>query len=320
MEMNFKRGYIVYKNDKSNFVIAAPHSGPALENATSRDDNSETVSTNCWKKFGGKMIISNMPRNRVLGVDFNRDIPTLTESTRAHGYFVKNIELDKIHEYRKRFAWVAKDEGEHFEKLSIYQNFWSDVSSGNPILFIHRAFPRMKFVPSIIDIISFEGKGVKLDKLNKVVKDLNKEYAPFLKKIETDYKKMILFEEKRLIFNTIKVFKTFDLNKIKGETKSGILKDIEKIKEYADDNFIRQLSNNFNAKTFLEAVDNALKNAPAPRITVEHAFNGSLAFGPQRKLFPTNKTIIEVEPSRLMNFWYPEVVAEILEKLLKRVH
>jgi hypothetical protein len=320
MEMNFKRGYIVYKNDKSNFVIAAPHSGPALENSTARDDNSETVSTSCWKRFGGKLIISNMPRNRIFGVDFNRDIPSLSESISAYDYFVKNKNLDKIHEFRKRYSWVAKNEGEHFEKLSIYQNFWADVSSGNPILFLHRAFPRMKFVPSILDIISFEGKGVKLDKLNKVVKELNKEYAPFLKKIEVDYKRMILFEEKKLVYKTIKIFKSFNLDKIKGETKVGILKDIKKIKEYADDNFIRQLSRDFCAKTFLEAIANALKNSPPPRITVEHAFNGSLAFGPHRKLFPTNKTIIEVEPSILMNYWYPEVVAEILEKLLKRVH
>ena len=131
---------------------------------------------------------------------------------------------------------------------------------------------------------------------------------------------MILFEEKRLIYNTIKTFKTFDINKLSGEIKEGIEKDIEKIKEYADDNFVRQLMRDFNPNTFLDAVNSALKNSPPPMITTEHVFNGSLAFGPKRKLFPTNKTIIEVEPSRFMNFWYPEVVADIIQKLLRRIN
>ncbi len=319
MEMRFKRGYIVYKNNKSNFVTVAPHSGPALENPTSRDDNSETVGSKCWNKFGGKFVVSNMPRNRILGIDFNRDIPSLNEAVGNYNSFVKNEDLDTINSYRKKYGWVSKNEGDYYDKLSIYQNFWADVDSGNPIVFLHRAFPRIKAIPSIIDIVTFKDEGTNKNKIRKIVADLNKEYAPFMKRLEFDYKKMILFEEKRLIYNTIKTFKTFNLSKIRGETKDGIMKDIEKIREYADENFMRALSQNFNPDTFLAAVDNALKNSPAPKITIENVFNGSLALGPKRKLFPTNKTILEIEPSRFMNFWYPETVAEIVGKLLKRI-
>ncbi len=320
MDIRFKRGYIVYKNSKSNFVTVTPHSGPALENPTSRDDNSETVGSICWKRFGGKFVVSNMPRNRVLGIDFNRDIPSLNEALNAYNLFNERSDANKINEYKKRYGWVARDEGDYYDRLSIYQNFWADVDAGDPIVFLHRAFPRVKAIPSIIDIITFQNEGVDKLKVEKIVADLNKEYAPFMKKLETDYKKMILFEEKRLIYNTIKTFKTFDINKLSGEIREGIEKDIDKIKEYADDNFVRQLMRDFNPNTFLDAVNSALKNSPPPMITIEHVFNGSLAFGPKRKLFPTKKTIIEVEPSRFMNFWYPEVVADIIQKLLRRIN
>ena len=96
--------------------------------------------------------------------------------------------------------------------MSIYQNFWADVDAGDPIVFLHRAFPRVKAIPSIIDVITFQNEGVDKLKVEKIVADLNEEYAPFMKKLETDYKKMILFEEKRLIYNTIKTFKTLSLS------------------------------------------------------------------------------------------------------------
>ena len=76
MDFKIKEGYLVYQTSRDP-VLVTPHSGPALEIATSRDDNSETVASLCWQKIGGTLIISNVSRKRMWGIDFNRDIPPI---------------------------------------------------------------------------------------------------------------------------------------------------------------------------------------------------------------------------------------------------
>src|SRR3989344_7513141 len=106
MKTEFKKGYIVYKN-KDDPVFVVPHSGPALEIATSRDDNAETVASLCWKKDGGVLIVSGIPRKREWGIDFNRDIPNFDSALNAYNKF--DEDSDKIFEYKKKYAWIAFD-------------------------------------------------------------------------------------------------------------------------------------------------------------------------------------------------------------------
>src|SRR3989338_5097901 len=103
MISEFYRGFSVYKNSENGIVIVAPHSGPALETTTSRDDNSETVASLCFKKMGGTLIISNMSRKRYWGIDFNRDIPSKETATKMFDMFSKeNNNVEALYEYRKQ--------------------------------------------------------------------------------------------------------------------------------------------------------------------------------------------------------------------------
>ena len=58
MRTDFKRGYTIYRDTEKEPFIIAPHSGPALDVVTSRDDHSETVASLCWKRIGGTLIIT----------------------------------------------------------------------------------------------------------------------------------------------------------------------------------------------------------------------------------------------------------------------
>ena len=320
MEFVFKRGFLVYKDGKRNLSIACPHAGPALEQANSRDDNSETVASLCWKSIGGKLIIGNMPRKRLYGIDFNRDIPSFKLAKEYFNVFKVEKDYNKIYEFRKKYAFVSMDERDYENRLGIYQNFWDEVSESKNILLVHRAFNRMKAYPSIIDFVTFKGKGIKKKIIDKIVLKVNKKYKTFFESIEGPYKQFIYFESQRFVANIIENYKGFTFNKFSDEIKHAFLQDLEKIKRYASPYLVKRLEDNFTHHNYLECVKNALSNAPYPILTVENVFDGSLALGPERKLFPVkNKTIIEVEGSYFMNFWYTNKTAEIIRDVVDKL-
>jgi len=320
MEFIFKRGFLVYKDTKKDIAIACPHSGPALEQPTSRDDNSETVASLCWKLMGGKLVIGNMPRKRLYGIDFNRDVPSFKMAKDNFNVFKIEKDTNKLYEFRKKYAFVAMDERDYENRLSIYQNFWDEVGDCKNILLVHRAFNRMKAYPSIIDFVTFKEKGIKRKVIDKVVDKTNKKHKLFFEKISNPYKQFILFESKRFVSNVIESYKGFNLNKFSEEIKNSFFKDLEKIKIYASPYLVKRLEENFTHHNYIECVKNALSNAPYPITTVENVFDGSLALGPERKLFPVRKkTIIEVEGSYFMNFWYPQKTAEIIRDVVGKL-
>jgi len=320
MEFIFRRGFLVYKDSNKNLAIACPHSGPALENATSRDDNSETVASICWKLMGGNLIIGNMPRKRLYGVDFNRDIPSFSMAKEHFNVFKSGKDYNKIYEYRKKYAFVAMDENDYESRLKIYQSFWGEIGGCKNILLVHRAFNRMKAYPSIIDFVTFKEKGIKKKVIDKIVTKVNKKYKLFFEKIEHPYKDFILFESQRFVANIIENYGSFNFNKFSEEVKGSFRKDLEKIRRYTSPYLVKRLEENFTHHNYLECVKNALSNAPHPIATVENVFDGSLALGPERKLFPVKKkTIIEAEGSYFMNFWYPQKTAEIIRDVVGKL-
>ncbi len=316
MKTEFKKGYIVYKNSEKEPLIVAPHSGPALDVVTSRDDHSETVASLCWKRIGGTLIVSSMPRERLYGIDFNRDIPTLKEAIDNFEIFFSKDDVDKRYEYMKKYGWVAKDEIDYERRLKIYQSFWEDVSKGEFIIIIHKAFPKVKFIPSIMDITTFSGEKIKNKLVKDIVKNINGKYFYFLDKIKDDYKESIISESKRMILNILRLYETINLDKIGPIFKESLQKDLEKIDLYADKIAKRRINNNFTPHNFLEAVKSAVENMPIPGVTFENIFNGGLSFGPKRKLFPlSNKTIIQIEGSGFLNFWHPHIAAEMIKDI-----
>lgn len=319
MRGEFKKGYTLYRNDSNpELIFIVPHSGPALEITTSRDDHSETVSSLCWKDMGGTLLISNISRRREWGIDFNRDIPSLNLALKYHPYFTTKKNQELMHKYSKKYAWVARNEQDYYERLSIYQNFWAEVKDQKYIILIHKNFPKMKAVPSIMDIITFSQKGIRKELLNSILDDLNSKYSSFFSKIHEDYKQAILFEMKRTVLSILRIYETFNLIKMGPASKENLIKDLRKIALYADKIALNRLKKSFTPQNFLAAVENALENSPLPRITIEQVHDGSLALAPYNKLFPKkDKTIIEIESSGFLNYWHPSMASKIVKDLTK---
>lgn len=320
MIIDFRNGFCVYQSEANGIVLATPHSGPAFENSTARDDNSETVASLCWKKLGGNLIVANVARKRLWGVDLNRDIPSKKLALSNFKAFVDDEEdSDLLHDYRKKYAFVAKDETDFNNRIEIYNSFWDEVRQGEIIILVHRALTRIKNMSSVMDIVVFNSE--EKQRIKTIIKDVNIEYYEFLKKIDLAYKKMVIFEEERFVSNILRVFGSFDLNKIKGEYKTHLMQDISKIEIFAAPKCCKYLKEEFTPQNFLRAVKSVVDNAPIPQVTMEYAFDGSLAHGPRNKLLPLGKKIvIEVESSRFLNFWYPEVAADIISDIVKRIN
>jgi len=320
MNIQIKKGFVLYSRGKKGVAVVAPHSGPAFDTVTSRDDNSETVGSLCFRNLGGTFIVSNVSRKRLWGIDFNRDIPSLRVALGAYSLFKEGLDNKETTNYKAKYAWVAKDEQDYENRFRIYQDFWAEVGKHDIIILLHRSFNRIKAYPSIMDMVTFKDKGIKKKVIKEIVHDLNVRYYDFLRKVEKDYKASIYFETKRSILNILRIYRSFNLDDMGISFSENIRKDLKKVYGYADKIALRRLRNNFTPHYFLEAVKNALRNAPSPIITIEDVFDGRLALGPKRKLFPrTGKTIIEVEPSYFMNFWHPHITAKIIEEVVERI-
>ncbi|NIO22766.1 MAG: hypothetical protein GTN38_01930 [Candidatus Aenigmarchaeota archaeon] len=319
LKIDFRHGFNVYSNGIGP-VWVCPHSGPALEIPTSRDENTDTVAALCWLKTGGSLIISGIPRKRMLGVDFNRDIPPEDLSLLLWPKFIENGQSERLKRYRKKYGWVAQSKTDHHHRLRIYKDFWRTVKRlGNVIVFVHREYTRMKNFPSIMDVVTYQGEGVNKDIIKKIVKNINKKYEPLFKRISRNYKDSILLEEKRVVDRIKDIFSEFDLEKIKIEYKENILDDIKVMKKYADKEAVKKLKKEFNERNFISGIRSALRKGPHPRITVESVFKGEMAIRTKKPLFVKENIVMEVECNSFINYWYPEMTSNILMDLLKNL-
>src|SRR3989344_4643635 len=320
MQISFKKGYSVYDKDNKEHAFVAIHAGPAIENPVHRDDHSETVASLCWNQIGGRLVISGVSRDRLWGVDFNRGIPSISQALKNYPIFIKSEDNNSIVEYKKKFAWVSKDENDYNEKLKLYQNFWEDAGNGKYIILIHKNFPKMKAVPSIMDFITFSEQGIKKKLIQDIIGRMNSKYFNFFEKIHQDYKNAILADTRRFVLNTLRIHEHFNPNEMSIGYKAAIEKDLEKITKYADKIALNRLMNNFSPYNYLMCVENALKHIPLPQITIEAVHNGSLALGPYNKLFPKkDKTVIEVESNGFLNFWHPHMAAKIILDVIEKI-
>lgn len=319
MQIKFHPGFVVYRNGRGPMYVT-PHSGPALETTTSRDDNSETVASLCWLKTGGTLVVANIPRKRLLGVDFNRDIPPLKKAIEFHKLFDEDIDHEELYGYRNRYAWTARDVWDYRNRLKIYRSFWNIVKKGSFIVLVHRAFTRLKAVPSVMDLSTFHGRGIDTKFLKRVVNDINNRYSDFFNLTDFEYKNVAYLEQKRVINNILRIYGEFSINKMEADFLDNIRKDMKTIRRYSSKDLIERLDADFSPQNFLLATRSALENIGNPRITVEHVFKGLLATGPKRQLFPArNKIIIQFEPTTFLNYWYPNEASDMIIEIINRV-
>jgi len=316
--MRVNPGFLVF-GDGKKMTWVTPHSGPALETPTSRDDNSDTVASLCWMKVGGRLVVSTMPRKRALGVDFNRDPPTLKEATEYYPHFLENENPQKLAEYRLKYAFCAADRRDHARRLRIYNNFWSEVrGSGRTVVFIHRKFTRMKNFPSIMDIVAYEDYGFSRKILAPIIAKINRKYAGFLESITSNYINAILLEEKRAVERVTEIYGSFNLGNMGAEYKNHILNDLKIIKKFADEKNVERLSKRFTPKNFIHAVRSALSNGQKPKITVESIFKGKHGRRQKRIMF-RRKNVISIESNAFLNYWYPNEASDMILDIVNEI-
>ncbi len=321
--MKIKPGYMVFDNGNGQagekVTWAAPHTGPALETPTSRDDNSDTVASLCWMKVGGKFVLSTIPRKRVMGIDLNRDPPSMENAIKYYRPFIDDENTEELLDYREKYAWVAKNRRDHATRLKIYNGFWDEVrKSGRTVVFVHRKFSRMKNYPSIMDVVAYEDYGFSRKILSPIVRRLNRKYEPFLKTVEENYKNAILLEQKRVLERVMEIYGTLDTAKLKAEYRQLLEGDMAVIRKYADRHRVKKLDDSMTAKNFMAASKSALRNAGSPRITVESIFRGSHGRS-QTMAMSRRKNVISIESNAFLNYWYPNEASDIVLKLVNDI-
>ena len=230
----------------------------------------------------------------------------------------KSNEANEFFEYRKKYAWVARDENDYEARLKIYQSFWAEVESGSKIVLVHRQFNRLKSLPGILDFIELQGK--KKD-IMKTVDSVNKKYSEFFRKIERPYKQAIMFETERMMANVIKKQGSFNLKDLNVEQTTTFSRDLKMMSKYCKPYILARLKDNMTHQNYIRAAKSTLENSPKPCITFQNAFNGELAHGPKRKLNDMkDKSVMEVEGSHFINLWYPEIAAEIIKDAISELY
>jgi hypothetical protein len=316
--MQVNPGFLVFENGK-DITWATPHSGPALETPTSRDDNSDTVASLCWMKIGGRLVISTMPRKRALGIDFNRDRPPLKKSLEFYRPFLDNNRPEKLEEYRKKYAFCTANRKDYAQRLRIYKRFWSSVrESGRMVVFVHRKFTRLKNFPSIMDLVAYEGYGFSKKILAPVIRRINSKYADFLQSIRDNYVNAILLEEKRTVERIAEIYGGFSLAEMGVEYKNNLLEDLKIIKRFADKWRVARLQKHFTQKNFILAVRSALLNGGTPKITVESIFRGEYGRAQKRDIF-RSKNVISIESNAFLNYWYPDEASDMILDIVNEI-
>ncbi len=317
--MKIKHGFLVYENGNDEITWVAPHSGPSLETPTSRDDNSDTVASLCWMKIGGKLIVSTMPRKRMMGIDFNRDAPPMRKSIKYYEWFRDNKNPEDLQEYREKYAWVSKNRVDYARRLKIYKDFWDEIkASGRTVVFIHRKFTRLKNFPSAMDLVAYRDYGFSRQLLKKTVERVNKKHGPLLQKISKNYKNAIIMEEQRVIERVLEVFGNFDLSNIDAEYRGHMMGDIDKIRKMASPKIVKSLEKNFTPANLMMGVRSALRNGGDIEVTLESIFKGEKAIG-KIKSISRSKNVIQIESNAFMNYWYPNETSDIILDIVNEI-
>jgi hypothetical protein len=312
MERSFFKGFTVYRNG-GDPVFVTPHSGPSFEVPTIRDENSDTVASLCWLKTGGTLVMSNMTRKRIWGIDLNRDPPSKEQALEMFPEFMADKNRAKLKEFRSKYAFVAKTAEDYFDRLKIYETFWTTVGNlGSVIILVHRKYARMKNYPSLMDIVTYEGKGVDMETIKGVIAEINRKYGEQLMAMTEDYKATVLLEANRISSRILDVFGEFSQENIDAEYQTWLREDAEMLKKFVEPEMMENLKKGFTQEAFMAAVQAALAKPVIPEITLENFFKGRKALSVKSKFFNKQFLIMEVEVNAFFAGWYPSIAADII--------
>lgn len=304
MEIEHARGFVLVRKGGGPVYVAL-HSGPQFGYTITRDTGSDTAASLAWEKTGGSLVLSAMPREQVVGVDANREAPSREEAARMYEKDGKGVG-----KYRDRFAWVAVNKADHERRLEMYEEFWSRVRElGRVFVLVHTMDSRMASFPSLLDIITLDGKGISMEKARELRRMLSRKYAGFLGEVEKSYKDVILLEHR------ISAGKDFPLTP-EFMLREFFRRDMNIISKYAEPGLVEKVKS-WRGEDFVKAVESALERGGKPEITIEHVFSGKRAGGPKKWLEGSMGSVVEVELNKFLSVNYPEVASDMIADIAK---
>ncbi|MBI5347617.1 MAG: hypothetical protein HZB66_03330 [Candidatus Aenigmarchaeota archaeon] len=311
MEMKIERGFVVYTLGKlgKGDVFVVLHSGPQYGTyagnkiTTPRDTGADIISSIASEKFSSSLVFSGIPRNPFCGIDFNRLAPTPEEALR----FSKARD-DELKAMMDRYAWACSDENDYNERMALYRNFWDTVSSlGDRFFLIHVIGLKLAHIPTIMDIITFDSRGISMQKAQETADMMTEKFSNELE-IIADYYRKAMITDYNLNFchmweHTPGQREWLDKD-ISFLRKIGLVEEAEELEK-----------GGMEKQRFLDIVEKVTENVEL-RVTVEHTFSGKKAFAPKKELLDKGKVAIEIEVSRIMQH-FPDLGSEMLLYLAK---
>ncbi|MBU0898666.1 MAG: hypothetical protein KKB03_04155 [Nanoarchaeota archaeon] len=291
MQITMRKGFIVADSNKPGPTYVAPHAAVAFYKLWDNQDHGTHYIAFGLAKNGGKALISTITRERNLGIDFFRQEPIEQLALENYVHFQENP-TEGTKEFRKKYAWVARNSEEHSFKSRIYNNFWTDIKkTEGPILFIHRQFLNPIRHPSIIDVVPFNFE----TETKQAVQKLNERYSNLFRSLFPFYKEMFNFKSKWIEFKyELERVSDFNIKLFEGK-KPLIARRIRK----------------FHEKTIRQ---------PYLEITQKRNFKGTPIKPIIKKDFLSlNVPILHLEVSEFLSKRFPEIAVHLIRDLLKEI-
>ncbi|MFH1444939.1 MAG: hypothetical protein ABIF08_00465 [Nanoarchaeota archaeon] len=288
MQITIRKGFIVADSNKPGPTYVAPHAAGAFYKLWDNQDHGTHYVAFKLAETGGKALISTITRERNLGIDFFRQEPTETLALENYEKFANDPSKSTIN-YRKKYAWVARDSEEHFFKSRLYNNFWTETKNTNgPVLFIHRQFLNPIRHPSLLDVVPFNFE----TETKESIAHLNERYFNLFRSLFPFYKEMFSFKSRWIQFK-YELERTADPKIELFEGKKPLI--ARRIKKF-DEKTIKQ---------------------PYLEITYKKNFKGTVIKNIIKKDFLSmNVPILHLEISEFLSKRFPEIAIHIIRNLL----
>lgn len=310
----YKDGFMIYKSGRSGPVFIAPHASYTLCPLCRGDVGTELITAELVKRLGGMAFVSTVPRIGDHGIDYFREPASLSE---AHQMFKAKDNPDAMLKFEKKFAFFARDEEEYLEKITKYNEYWTNIRTlakkKSLFVIVHGQGMRMKNFPSLLDIATLNGRWINEEAMKNVIQVVNKKYSNLFYDLNEDIKKYaIAWADIQLKNYIVMRFKEFA--NVRGATKHNLIRDIKRASELLRRRGVKLHSLSWN--DYLSLIETTIDRTQF-RVTYQCNFNGAKGkYAINRLLKHNGGEAFSMEFSVFMNEVYPNATVNIAEEII----
>ena len=319
MRIIYNFGSLLYDFGNSNFIFVDLHPTSSLRTLPREDVGADLLSVHLAREFKSKAIITMLPRDHEFGMDLNRLPPPENLALKMFEPFLK-LEKNKTVEFEKKYAWVASSKDEHLKKEEIYKRFWltlDKISDSNSIfIFIHAQSLGLKNFPSLVDVVPL--KGFKENKIESVIRLLNKKWEKQFTKLKKDFLECLIFHTKHIWKSFVQqTMGSLDPKTYKGSIREHYEKMLNRIRELGFKKEYEILRDTYSLENHVEVIKKIVPKVPL-QITLMKNFSGKFALA-SKKFLKNKKWGIEFEVNTFLSEIYPNLGRDILKELIEEI-